>query len=173
MVAFPRPHSPERATAIADRLVALAGHNYVSPDERVAQASQAVAWIAQLLADGPKFYNLERQADVLQEAAARQQVSIDSIAALAELGLPSAQLALVELASRQTAPLADRQAAAAAFTQTVARHGLLLTSEQILRQYDRYNASANADPGTQQVLGAVLDAVESRRARQNTTLPSP
>jgi hypothetical protein len=40
-----------------------------------------------------------------------------------------------------------------------------LSTDEILTQYDRYNAtrSAVADVDTQQILGQLLDAIESRR----------
>jgi hypothetical protein len=36
-----------------------------------------------------------------------------------------------------------------------------LTRDEILLQYDRYNRSEFLDAGTQQVLGQILDAIES------------
>jgi hypothetical protein len=38
-----------------------------------------------------------------------------------------------------------------------------LTTDEILRQYDLYNANAGADPDTHAVLGAVLDAIELKK----------
>ena len=67
---------------------------------------------------------------------------------------------MVSLANESGRELADRQAAAVAFEAAVLRRGILLTQAEILRQYDRYNQSATDDVGTQQVLGAVLDALE-------------
>jgi hypothetical protein len=64
--------------------------------------------------------------------------------------------------------------AVAAFRTSVAENGVLLTSDEIVAQYDRYNASARADVDTQQILGAVLDAIESRRAEERpATVPAP
>jgi len=40
----------------------------------------------------------------------------------------------------------------------------MLTQQDILRQYDRYNASETLDKQTQQVLGGILNSIE-RRAR--------
>jgi hypothetical protein len=40
---------------------------------------------------------------------------------------------------------------------------VLLTTDQILLQYNRYNASETADADTQRVLGSLLDTIESRR----------
>ena len=48
----------------------------------------------------------------------------------------------------------------------MADFGILLTTAEITRQYDRYNASEALDGGTQEVLGAVLDAIELRSSLQ-------
>ena len=52
--------------------------------------------------------------------------------------------------------------AAEAFRASVAAHGVLLTTDQILAQYDRYNASETADAATQKVLARVLDVIEKK-----------
>jgi ParB-like chromosome segregation protein Spo0J len=173
VLAFARPHSEEKVVAMSERLVALAGHNSVSPDARAAQSKQAIVWLGQLLADGPKFYDLRRQTDVIEAAALRPQAASESIAALAVLGTPAGQRALADLASLQTTSIATRREAAQAFDRNAQQHGLLLTSDEILRQYDRYNASATADAESQQVLGTVLDAIESQRSRQQTLPHAP
>jgi hypothetical protein len=66
-------------------------------------------------------------------------------------------------ASRRTLPIEARRQAAVAFDQSVKSRGLLLTTAEILAQYTHYNASAAADADTQQVLGSLLDTIESRR----------
>ena len=79
---------------------------------------------------------------------------------LAGVGTPRAQMALADLASQNTLPPAQRQTAAAAFARSVEAFGLLLTSEQVRRQYDRYNDSRNLSEESQKVLGALLDTIE-------------
>jgi hypothetical protein len=48
-----------------------------------------------------------------------------------------------------------------------------LTSDEITRQYDRYNESENLDEGTQQILGAVLDTIESPAKTAGAPVPNP
>ena len=55
------------------------------------------------------------------------------------------------------------EAAAAAFRRGVDRFGILLTTDQILKQYDRYNQSESQAKETQAVQAAILDALESRK----------
>jgi hypothetical protein len=85
-----------------------------------------------------------------------------AVAVLGMLGTPESQRALVELASRFGQPLALRQAAVANLQQSINKHGILLATHEIQRQYDRYNQSESLDLGTQRVLSAVLDCLESR-----------
>ena len=59
-------------------------------------------------------------------------------------------------------PIEARRAAAAAFAASVRRRGLRVGRDQVLRQYDRYNASETADAATQQVLGQILDVIEKK-----------
>jgi hypothetical protein len=66
VIAFSRPHSEEAAATIAERLLGLAGRDYVSPEQRLAQAAQAQAWIERLLADGPAFYDLHKEANAFR-----------------------------------------------------------------------------------------------------------
>jgi len=82
---------------------------------------------------------------------------------LGKIGSPAVQRALVDTASQNARPLPVRQAAAAAFTTAVAERGLLLSREEILRQYERYNQSELLARSTQKLLASILDTIEARR----------
>ena len=79
---------------------------------------------------------------------------------LSKLNAPAAQRQLVDLASNDALPIELRQVAAQGFLDSVAHHGILLTSQQILVQYARYNESQHKQPATQQLLGSILDCIE-------------
>jgi hypothetical protein len=163
VVAVPLPATAEAVTKFAERLLAQAPRDAAAVDERAAQALEAVAWMAQLLGRGRSFYALRREApaaafNLFQSSAA------PALDALARMGTPFCQQALVVYASQPTLPIDTRRQAAAAFDAAVKAHGLLLTRGEILAQYDLYNASADADANTQEVLGALLDAMEQRRS---------
>jgi hypothetical protein len=81
---------------------------------------------------------------------------------LPRLGTATSQQLLVDMASTPTQPIALRRQAADALAVSVQQAGKLLTSQEILRQYDRYNASETADADTQAVLGQVLDIFEAK-----------
>ena len=88
------------------------------------------------------------------------KLAAKAVGVLADINSAESQQALVEVASRFTLPLALRQAAAKAFRQNTQQHGILLTTEEIRRQYQRYNESEKLDAPTQHVLGLILDCLE-------------
>jgi hypothetical protein len=164
VIATPRVNTPEATASLAGELRAL-GAFAGSPDEadaaRLARADEARKAIVRLLESGPGFYGLgARRRQLVALVATPDEAGLK---ALATLGTPDSQARLVDDASRSSLPLATRKAAGEAFRASVDRHGLLLTNAEVLRQYDRYNASATADADTQGVLGALLDAIETRR----------
>jgi hypothetical protein len=117
---------------------------------------------------------LHRQTAAFQAALSTPHLAAKAATLLGRLGSPEAQRALVTVASQHAVPLAIRKAAAAAFSEAVQRRGPLLTRDEILLQYDRYNRSEHLDVGTQQVLGEVLDAIEapSQAAKTQTEPPA-
>jgi hypothetical protein len=96
-----------------------------------------------------------------------------AIELLGDIGTDKAQRALVELADTASAPLAMRKAAVAALARSIRAHGILLTSDEILRQYDIYNTNAGTNAETHEVAGAVLDVIEHKGAppQEQTSAP--
>jgi hypothetical protein len=173
-ISLPRPHDPSTMAFQAARLLELAGRSRVGYDERLDQASRALQHLAKLAANPKRysFYDLYRQQDALRSASFIPPLSARASHVLGLLGSPGAQRALVTLASQHARPLEHRQAAAEAFDRAVRSYGLLLSREEILQQYDRYNRSETLDVGTQRVFGAILDAIEWP-SKQQATEPSP
>jgi hypothetical protein len=169
VLAVSRPHSPEVLARTAEALYSLADDDLSSANERANEAVQALTWLAQLLSrrdDAGSLYDLHRAATAIESALYRPDAANLAITALARLGTPQSQQALVRFASEQALPAPARSQAVQAFRSSVEEHGLLLTTDEILTQYDRYNASAKADVQTQQFLGQLLDVIESRRNAQ-------
>ncbi len=164
MIVAARPTSAEDLQAIVDRVGELPGHDATTPGERADEAAQAITWLAQLLESDLPFYHLGRQAAVIENSLYRLEADPSLLAALVALGTPSSQQTLADYASQSSVPLESRRRAAQTFRTSIDKHGVLLEPRDILRQYDRYNASATADAATQQVLGSLLDAIESRRS---------
>jgi CheY-like chemotaxis protein len=159
--AFPRPHTQEAVAAMVQRLTARLGPELVPHAERRQQAAQSLRWLAELIGKDQKIYNFKAAEDAALAARYVPELGLDAVAVLGNLGTPTSQQALVDLASRRTQPLALRTAAAEAFWQNAEKHGVLLTPTQILLQYDRYNQSAGQDAATQQVLASILNCIEA------------
>lgn len=174
VVAVPRIHTPEVLNRVVARLTAMSGRFATPPKMRAAEATEALTWISKLASRHRPFYKLRRSEPVVEGALYSAATGEAAIAALARLSSPEAQRALVDYASQLTLPISSRSQAAEAFRQNVALHGVLLTSDEIMTQYDRYNASENLDTATQHVLGSLLDVIESRpTALPDADLPLP
>lgn len=175
-LAFPRAHDAQNLAYQAARLQDLGGHRTTSYDLRLDQALAALEHLARL-ARAPAeygFYDLHRHQAALESALFTSQLSAKAAPILGWLGSPPAQRALVTCASQTARAVAARQAAAEAFAVAVKGHGLLLSRDEILLQYERYNQSETLDADTQQVLAAVLDAIEtpSRKAASEELKPA-
>lgn len=168
LIAFPRPHDVRSMSFQVSQIADLAGHTRVGYDARLDQAERALQHLTRLAENQQElaFYDMFRVRQAIQAALATAGLSTGAARVLGLLGCPESQRNLVTLASQHARPLAERQAAAEAFTQAVQRRGLLLTRDEITLQYDRYNRSEALDAGTQQVLGAVLDAIEQPSRRR-------
>lgn len=162
-IAFPRIHSTDGLRIQARRLLELAGRDRLEADERIVHAEFALREISRLAANPETyaFYDLVRHEASIRGALSNSFLTDRAADALGQLATPNAQRTLLEVVNQPARPLLDRQAAAKAFETSVDRRGILLTRAEILAQYDRYNESADADVGTQEVLGAVLDAIEA------------
>jgi CheY-like chemotaxis protein len=163
-VAIVRPHTVEALDTELKVLARANNRGVVSREERTAECAQALRWIGQQ-ADRPRtLYELRRLDAAVLASLETPEVTEIGLATLARLDTVRSQLALAEVASRQSAPIEIRRAAANAFGESVVRVGTLLTTDQIMKQYDRYNASATADSDTQKVLASILDTIEARAA---------
>ncbi|HEY1601151.1 MAG TPA: hypothetical protein VGG64_16230 [Pirellulales bacterium] len=172
-VAVTRTHDAAHTQYEVARLLRAAGRSEVDRDERRQQGVKALEWIATLATERQRVYDLRKLDAAVISGVDAPGLTAPAIAALAKLDTPRAQRALVNLASRLVAPIADRQAAAHAFADSVSRVGTLLKSDEILGQYDRYNASETQSKDTQQVLASILDSIEARAQADSLALEQP
>ncbi len=161
-MALPRVHELESARWQVQHLMALTGRGNVGQTERLEEAGEALELLTSI-ASGPdqEVYRLKGAEQAALTALYVPGLTARAIALLGALGTAESQTALVDLASRNRLPLESRKAAALAFGRAVERRGILLTTQQILHQYDRYNQSESADVPTQKVLGMILDCIEA------------
>ncbi len=158
-----RPHDEEGFAFQLQQLYGSQGRLIVSALERAEDAEFAVAALNRMLETPEKydFYDFTKVEEIAIRRLADDNVTPAMATLLGHLATPAAQMALVEYASDPFHPLAFREQCVAAFKAAVARRGILLTKDQIVAQYDRYNASEELDSGTQAVLGEVLDIIEA------------
>ncbi len=147
---------------LVDRAIAVNPEPLPSAEQRTAQAAQALGWIAKLLAQRHPYDELRRDAALVSRSLYVPELSEPSMAVLAALGTGDSQALLADYASSRTLPIDGRRRAAEGFAASLREFGKQLTSQQILEQYNRYNASEGADADTQQILSQILDAIETK-----------
>lgn len=190
VVAFPRPHSAEAVDAIVVALADTVPAGLPTVDERAELAGLAREWLTDLLQTSTKdittdskvdqsFFAVRSRLDKLQSALVSSGYSADAIAALGLIGTPASQRELLTAIGLRTLPAGTRRAAVDAFRESVAAHGILLTTGEINRQFERYNASIPppdsgeaTDVETPKLLSDVLDVIESKRSSGQTAVGS-
>lgn len=155
-----RPLSPQAMKLQVDRLAERTTDKLVPAELRSQQALAALGWLRQLNEASPKNFGIRRHEATIRRSLYSPAHSAAAADLLALIGTHTAQQSLVELANLATQPLAMRQTAAAAFSRSVRKYGVQLTSAEIQQQYDRYNASEIEDADSQQLLALILDAIE-------------
>jgi hypothetical protein len=158
--AFARPHDSKAFRWQLDQLATLAPQEFVGIEARQRQAAVALDLLAELGRSSSKLYDLRSVQQHIIAAVYNPKLAVKAVGVLADVNSAESQRTLVDVASRNTLPLAVRKAAVKAFRQNTQLHGILLTSEEIRRQYQRYNESEKLDAATQHVLALVLDCLE-------------
>ncbi len=164
--AFSRPHDDKAFQWQLQQLAAIRPKEYIDFKTRQQQAARALELLAELSESPDKLYDLRGAQDYLLVALYNPKLTAKAAAVLANINTAESQRALVELASRMGQPMFERQAATKAFRKSTQQFGVLLTAEEIRRQYDRYNASEKEDADTQHVLGLILDCLEVRAPKK-------
>ena len=158
--AFFRPHDKQSMSWQIDRLMELAGSRFVPHEIRTRQAAAALELLARLANDGGSVFNVTRAQAAAMRAVQTPHLNKKAMNLLAAIGTHESQRALADLASRTTSPIELRRAAMAGLCKNIGQNGLLLTTDEIQAQYDRYNQSQLEDEETQKILGQILDCIE-------------
>jgi hypothetical protein len=159
-VTIERPLTPQAMKLHVDRLTERSAGDVIPAELRQQQALAALRWLKQLNEASPRDFDLRQHEASIRHSLYSPEHSAAAADLLALIGDHTAQKSLVDLAGQATQPLAMRQTAAAAFSRSVRKYGVQLTSDEIQQQYKRYNASEIEDADTQQLLALVLDAIE-------------
>lgn len=147
-----------------EQLLKLSDEVDVSTSQRVDQAKVCLEFLQKILSDRATygFTDPLRHERKIVGALQNPVLTQEALGVLSELATPDAQQALVNFASENYRPVAERQAAVQAFAKAIEKRGILLTKGAILEQYTRYNRSKTLDRETQQVLGSILDVIEAQ-----------
>jgi CheY-like chemotaxis protein len=169
LVVAMRPTVQPRLAEIILRLQQMADPPLAAGAVRLQRAGQALVWLTQLLQlpsaiAGNAYHELRRSGQIAEQTLYQPELAAASLRLLEHLGTADSQLTLLDYASDKTLPMENRQAAMASFATSVDQSGILLTTEQIHAQYDRYNASQSDELQNQQILGKLLDVLEARAA---------
>ena len=165
LLPFARPFTTPHMHRIVTSLSALRTHPPVDSTIRMRWSSTALNWMDRLTRNRYQytFYDFHTVREALNQGLGSIETAPTACHVLGRLGTPEAQRTLVGLASTHLLPLPIRQAAAESFQTAVERKGMLLTRPEIHRQYDLYNRTEKLDRPTQQVMGSILDVIESQR----------
>lgn len=163
-IAMPRPHDPQAIADQARQVLALEGPNYVPHALRRQHAAVAMLWLAELSRDKPWLFDLGQTQSVALAALTRPGLSASALEVVEKLGTPESQRAMVTLIGGEGVSPEFRQSVLAAFGRSRRAFGLLLTSDEILQQYDRYNATPASEKINKKLLTGLLDVFEAGRA---------
>ena len=146
------------------QLFSLNASERVGVFERAQQADVAASWLEKVVSDDQlrKVIDLSPNQEYLIHGLYIPGLSPQFAEVLGRLGTRDAQLALLRVAGDLGQPLESRQRAVEAFGRAIQSAGVLLTRQEIERQYERYNASESESSESQQVLGQILDQLENR-----------
>jgi len=161
--AFPRPRGEQAFKWQLEQLAAMDAENFVGFEARQLQAAEALDLLAAIAHTSEKIHDLRRVEGEVIAAIGNPNPAIASRAAavLGEINSAAVQQTLADTVSRFTRPLSLRQAAAKAFRENLEKYGIRLTTKEIEKQYDLYNASENRDLASRQLLSHLLDCIEA------------
>jgi hypothetical protein len=158
--AFARSHDDASVAWQLEQLAKLKPDEFVAYEERQREAGEALDMLGELARNPGKLYDMHQAEKAVLTALNTPSLCKKAIEILISINSPEAQRALVDTAGRGTQPLEIRQAAVSAFRQNLQAHGILLSKEEIIKQYQQYNESKNQDDSTQKILALILDCLE-------------
>jgi len=163
VTAIPFTSTPELIASSVDQMVKQVSTFRQDNLQRNRHANVAIRWLAKIAKDRQSysFFSLGRHQERIRQLIYQPGFSTPVSEILSHIATPEAQRQLLDFASENGLPIEQRQQAVSAFQTAVKRTGILLTTDEIILQYNRYNASRTQPKETQQLLGSVLDIIEA------------
>jgi hypothetical protein len=161
--ADPDTGKPGGAPRFPDALAQAGGPRAVDPASRaaaararLARAREALVLLARL---GRRGQDVTASLRTAEAALDHAELRGPALSLLGAIGKAAAQQALFREAGRPDLPEAARRRALAALEASVARHGLVLTSREMLAAYGVYNRAT--DDESRRAAADVLDVIEA------------
>ena len=163
--AFVRPRDLATLQERVAALEALSGPNHVPHAERRQQAATALRIMAAMNERPQRLFDFQGMDEAAEAALYVPELTPAAIQVLTRCRTSNAQKALADLASSGTQPIATRQAAAAAFADSIKRHRIQLSIADIQHQARLYDQAAALDPQSQDVLWSLLEAMQKTKVK--------
>lgn len=162
----PTPFDLESGVWATQRLLETTKPEQVPVELRLAQSKAALRALLKLEATRPGALDdvVDWNGTISQTLATPALFDV-GLEVAATLKTNFAQTKLVELIGDTRFDVATRRQALAALKRQWAANGSLLRGPEIVKMYDRYNASEKEDIETQKVLSEALDAFEAATAK--------
>jgi CheY-like chemotaxis protein len=150
------PRFLETIARVAGPKAADAGSRRQQAALRLERAAVAFNLLASL---GDRGWPIEQSQTVAQVGLRRADTFASSLDLLAVTASPTAQQAIYDLALQAELPVSIREAATTALGQSIARHGILLTTADLQNAFSLYNAASSADD--KMISRALVDLLEA------------
>jgi len=157
---FARPHDPSSAGWQVAQLRRHVGPELLTAAERKQVVQRLLSALGADITRMQKVVDLAKVEQVLISRLNDADLAPEVLNLLPALGTPASQRAMLQLINRSTCSAELRRQAVKAFQESVERHRVLLTSGEILRQYDLYNQLGPISDVDREILGQILDAIE-------------
>ena len=157
----PMPCDKESGNWAVRSLFEKTAPEQVPADLRLKQAKAAVQMLTHLLSTRPALYSVDDLDLLIKRLLAKPEFLSETLALSTIVASPVVQNLLIDLIGDIRFSTEIRRRALVAFEQNLNKNGSLLRGPDIIRMYDRYNASETEDRETQNILSSLLDVYEN------------
>lgn len=162
---YPTPYDLESCSMAVQRALDFTKLDPVPVEIRLAQSKAAARAFLALSNAAPDVYEFSRMNDITRRYLATPSFFDEGLEYAASLKTNYAQNALIEIIGDKRFTIDQRRKALDAFGRQLAANGSLLRGPDVVKMYDRYNASEKEDSDTQRVLSDMLDVYEQATAK--------
>lgn len=155
------PYDSDSGKSLLDQLQAKTNREQVPAGVRLAQAKAVAGFYAILFQKHPHLYGMEDLESFVRRLIDRSEMTDIGLQFVGEIATSSIQNHLANLIGDVRLTDELRRKCLIAFSAHLKKYGSLLRGPDIVRLYDRYNATEQEDKQSQDMLAAMLDSYES------------